>query len=84
MKKMYVVTVVIGHPDFPEEFSYHPPVVAENEQDAIDQVSELKAEVEFLKNIQGCVVKHASATEVAREIVEQAAIEVLGWRPPFG
>jgi hypothetical protein len=57
-------------------------VIASDKNDALNQAEAAISEGEFISDTRGFVVENSSVDEVDRELIEQAATDILGWSPP--
>lgn len=82
MMNAYLVTIAIKHPNDPNQLVNNFFVVAQDDTTAKQRGREQLAEAVLRTKIQGFKVVGESIQPIGQEFIEEAAIEVLGWKPP--
>ena len=80
--EMYVCLIHLRQYSASDSAIYTSVKIAENEDKAINQAIAEIIDGESLSGTSGFVVEHASATQIDRDLIKEAARIVLGWESP--
>jgi len=81
MKNAYICTLLLKHPNGVQSVTSLF-FVADSPEAAVQRAREQLNEAEFISDTRGTVIESHSVHEIGREHIEEAATEVLDWKPP--
>jgi hypothetical protein len=82
MMNAYLVSFVIKHPTDSGQVVHNQFVVAEDDMAAKQRAGEKIAEVISGMSIRGFQIVDETIQPIGQEFIEEAAIKILGWKPP--
>jgi hypothetical protein len=80
--KLYICLLILKHADTGGSLSSTKLAIASSKEAALQQCEAFIRKGAFASGTRDWIIERSSFTEVDRELLEQAATEILGWSPP--